>query len=189
VNKIDVLNFLSHGIAKTDVPRPAFATPDDDEPRSVGDPLKSFAVNLTGNPGFGQVLSQARGEKVEVTLQQAAAAALPLGDASADTVVSVLVLCSVPDQAAALAEADRVLRPGGKLLLVEHVRAGDPAVARRQDRREGFHVRFAGGCHPNRDTLRAIAAAGFDTAAVRQVTLPGTRLTRPGIEGVARKPG
>ena len=62
-------------------------------------------------------------------------------------------------------------------------------AARRQDRREGFHVRFAGGCHPNRDTLRAIAAAGFDTAAVHRVTLPGTKVTSPGIEGAARKPG
>jgi ubiquinone/menaquinone biosynthesis C-methylase UbiE len=95
----------------------------------------------------------------------------------------------VPDQAAALVEVNRVLRPGGRLLLVEHVRAADPAVARRQDRRERFHVRFAGGCHPNRDTLRAVAAAGFDTAAIERVTLPGTRITSPGIQGVVRKPG
>jgi ubiquinone/menaquinone biosynthesis C-methylase UbiE len=129
----------------------------------------------------------ARGATARLAVRQAPAESLPLPDASVDTVVSTLVLCSVPDQAAALVEANRVLRPGGRLLLVEHVRAADPAVARRQDRRE--RVRFAGGCHPNRDTLRAVAAAGFDTAAIERVTLPGTRITSPGIQGVARKPG
>jgi SAM-dependent methyltransferase len=134
-------------------------------------------------------LRAARGATARLTVRQAPAESLPLPDASVDTVVSTLVLCSVPDQAAALAEANRVLRPGGRLVLVEHVRAADPAVARRQDRREGFQVRFAGSCHPNRDTLGAVAAAAFDTAAVQRVTLPGTRITSPGIQGVARKPG
>jgi ubiquinone/menaquinone biosynthesis C-methylase UbiE len=130
----------------------------------------------------------ARKADAELALKQAPAEALPLGDASVDTVVSILVLCSVPDQAAVLAEAKRVLRPGGRLLLLEHVRAADPALADRQDRGERRQVRFAGGCHPNRDTLRAVAAAGFDTSDVRPVTLPGTRITSPGIAGTARKP-
>jgi ubiquinone/menaquinone biosynthesis C-methylase UbiE len=130
----------------------------------------------------------ARKTDADLTLKQAPAEALPLGDASVDTVVSILVLCSVPDQAVALAEARRVLRPGGRLLLLEHVRAADPALARRQDRSERRQVRFAGGCHPNRDTLGAVAAAGFDTSAVQAVALPGTRITSPGITGVARKP-
>jgi ubiquinone/menaquinone biosynthesis C-methylase UbiE len=129
----------------------------------------------------------ARKAKAKVTVQQATAEALPLPSGSVDTVVATLVLCSVPDQAAALAEADRVLKPGGRLLLLEHVRASDPALARKQDRRERTQVRFAGGCHPNRDTLRAVLAAGFQADAVEQVTLPGMRLTRPGISGVARK--
>jgi len=130
----------------------------------------------------------ARKANVKLTLEQAPAEALPLGDASVDTVVSILVLCSVADQAVALAEANRVLRPGGKLLLLEHVRAADPTLANRQDRSERRQVRFAGGCHPNRDTLHAVAAAGFDTGAVQAVTLPGIKLTSPGITGVARKP-
>ena len=129
----------------------------------------------------------ARKAKVKLTLQQAPAEALPLGDGSVDTVVSILVLCSVPDQAAALAESNRVLKPGGRLLLLEHVRASEPALARKQDRRERTQVRFAGGCHPNRDTLRAVVAAGFDARAVEDVTLPGMRITRPGIAGAARK--
>jgi ubiquinone/menaquinone biosynthesis C-methylase UbiE len=130
----------------------------------------------------------ARKTAANLTLEQAPAEALPLGDASVDTVVCILVLCSVPDQAVALAEAKRVLRPGGSLLLLEHVRAADPALAHRQDRGERRQVRFAGGCHPNRDTLRAVAAAGFDTGGVRSVTLPGIKITSPGIAGVARKP-
>ncbi|HEV8373114.1 MAG TPA: class I SAM-dependent methyltransferase [Actinomycetota bacterium] len=125
--------------------------------------------------------------RAKVTVLRAAAEALPLPSRSADVVVSTLVLCSVPDQAAALAEAYRVLKPGGRLLLLEHVRAGDPALARKRDRRERTQVRFAGGCHPNRDTLRAVVAAGFDARAVEDVTLPGMRITRPGIAGVARK--
>jgi ubiquinone/menaquinone biosynthesis C-methylase UbiE len=129
----------------------------------------------------------ARRAKAKVTVLQAAAEALPLPSRSADVVVSTLVLCSVPDQAAALAEVSRVLKPGGRLLLLEHVRASDPALARKQDRRERTQVRFAGGCHPNRDTLRAVVAAGFDARAVQDVTLPGMRITRPGIAGAARK--
>jgi ubiquinone/menaquinone biosynthesis C-methylase UbiE len=125
--------------------------------------------------------------RAKVTVLRAAAEALPLPSRSADVVVSTLVLCSVPDQAAALAEANRVLKPGGRLLLLEHVRASDPALARKQDRRERTQVRFAGGCHPNRDTLRAVVAAGFDARAVEDVTLPGMRITRPGIAGAARK--
>ena len=130
----------------------------------------------------------ARKAKATLSLRQAPAEALPLATGSADTVVSTLVLCSVPDQATALAEAARVLKPGGRLLLVEHVRSSDPALAAEQDRRERAQVRFAGGCHPNRDTLAAVVAAGFDTGTVEPVTLPGMRLTRPGIAGVARKP-
>ena len=130
----------------------------------------------------------ARKARATLSLRQAPAEALPLPTGSADTVVSTLVLCSVPDQAAALAEAVRVLKPGGRLLLLEHVRASDPGLAGEQDRRERTQVRFAGGCHPNRDTLAAVVAAGFEAGAVEPVTLPGMRLTRPGIAGVARKP-
>ena len=130
----------------------------------------------------------ARRASARLSLRQAPAESLPLPAGSADTVVSTLVLCSVPDQAAVLAEATRVLKPGGRLLLLEHVRSGDPALAGEQDRRERTHVRFAGGCHPNRDTLAAVAAAGIEPGGVEPVTLPGMRLTRPGIAGVARKP-
>jgi ATP-dependent Clp protease ATP-binding subunit ClpA len=70
VNKIDVLNFLSHGIAKTDVPRPAFATPDDDGPHPMGDPLKAFAVNLNERAKKGEIDPLiGRGPELERTIQ------------------------------------------------------------------------------------------------------------------------
>jgi ATP-dependent Clp protease ATP-binding subunit ClpA len=70
VNKIDVLNFLSHGIAKSDAPRPAFATPDDEEPRGFGDPLKSFAVNLNERAKKGEIDPLiGRGPELERTIQ------------------------------------------------------------------------------------------------------------------------
>ena len=108
----------------------------------------------------------------------ATAAALPLPDDSVDAVVATLVLCSVPDLPAALAEVRRVLRPGGSLLLLEHVRAADPATARWQDRLDPAWRRLAQGCHPNRNTVAAVAAAGF-TVVERHpvpVAMPGARL-------------
>lgn len=92
---------------------------------------------------------------------EAPAERLPVADASVDAVVSTLVLCTVDDSAAAVAEVFRVLRPGGRLLLLEHVRGPDPRLARWQDRLERPWGWFSGGCHPNRDTEAAIAASGL----------------------------
>lgn len=98
---------------------------------------------------------------VTVEISGAGAEALPFPDDSFDTVISTLVLCTVPDQARALREIRRVLRPGGLLLFVEHVRAVGP-WARWQDRIEPLWGRLFGGCHPNRDTVAAIKDAGFE---------------------------
>jgi len=104
-----------------------------------------------------------------------------------DAVVSSFVLCSVAAQAPVLAEMRRVLKPRGRLVLLEHVR-GEGNVARWQDRLAPLHRRLAGNCHLNRDTGAAVAAAGFDVAAVRPTHLPGThKLVRPGIQGTAIK--
>src|SRR5215210_4288162 len=107
---------------------------------------------------LGQKLGDAR---VPVEVSAAGAEALPFPDGSFDTVVSTLVLCTVPDQEAALDEVRRVLRPGGRLLFIEHVRAAGSA-ARWQDRLEPLWRRLLGGCHPNRDTVAAIEEAGFE---------------------------
>jgi ubiquinone/menaquinone biosynthesis C-methylase UbiE len=107
---------------------------------------------------IGPKLDEAR---VPVEVSAAGAEALPYPDGSVDTVVSTLVLCTVPDQEAALDEVRRVLRPGGRLLFIEHVRAAGSA-ARWQDRLEPLWRRLLGGCHPNRDTVAAIEEAGFE---------------------------
>jgi ubiquinone/menaquinone biosynthesis C-methylase UbiE len=98
---------------------------------------------------------------VPVEISAAGAEALPFPDGSFDTVVSTLVLCTVPDQEAALDELRRVLRPGGRLLFIEHVRAAG-STARWQDRLEPLWRRLLGGCHPNRDTVAAIEEAEFE---------------------------
>ncbi len=93
----------------------------------------------------------------------ASAEAIPLDDESLDTVVSTLVLCTVDFPDLALAEARRVLRPGGQFLFIEHVRSHSPSVARWQDRLETPWRHFGAGCRCNRDTIASIAAAGFAT--------------------------
>ncbi len=137
---------------------------------------------------FRRAEKAARAARGAVSLKRAPAESLPFPNSSVDTVVSTLVLCSVRDQTITLAEIGRVLRPGGSLLLLEHVRSHDPTLARKQDAHELRHVRFAGGCHPNRDTLASVAAAGFDVGDVQRFQLPGFKIVGPGIRGVARKP-
>lgn len=93
----------------------------------------------------------------------ASAETIPLEAQSLDTVVSTLVLCTVDFPDRALAEVARVLRPGGQLLFIEHVRSHSPRVARWQDRLQTPWRHFGAGCRCNRDTLASIAAAGFST--------------------------
>jgi len=90
---------------------------------------------------------------------------LPLADASVDTVVSTLALCTVDEPERALREIARVLRPDGQLLFIEHVRASSRLVAACQDRLVEPWRRFAGGCRCNRDTVERMRACGFTVAA------------------------
>lgn len=122
------------------------------------------------------------------TVEQRVAQSLGLADESVDDVVSTLVLCSVPDPAEALAELKRVLKPGGALLFFEHVRASDPKLAAKQDKRERMWGRISAGCHPNRDTESSIRAAGFDVEILEHFDIKGSKLVRPHIRGVARTP-
>lgn len=106
------------------------------------------------------------------TVITAPAEELPFPDDTFDTVVSTLVLCTVRDQAAALGEVLRVMRPGAALLVLEHVR-GEGRVATWQDRLHGPWRLVGCGCHCNRDTATALADAGFDTAALRSARWQG----------------
>ncbi|UVO13306.1 methyltransferase domain-containing protein [Mycobacterium sp. SVM_VP21] len=93
---------------------------------------------------------------------------IPFPDNSFDSVHVGLVLCSVDDVDATLAEIRRVLAPGGRLVVLEHVR-GDGAMGRFQDLIAKPWAWLASGCRPNRRTLDAIAAAGFDTTALNSI--------------------
>jgi SAM-dependent methyltransferase len=97
---------------------------------------------------------------------------LPFEDSSIDTAIFTLSLCTIPDPAAALIEVARVLRPGGRMLFLEHVRSEDPRFARWQDRLERPWHFFCDGCYCNRDTLAAIGASPLRVERVERAQLP-----------------
>jgi len=117
-------------------------------------------------------------------VRRAPAEHLPFDDDAFDAVVATLVLCTVRDVPQALAEARRVLRPGGEVRFLEHVRSSG-AGARVQDTLQPVWGWFSGGCHWNRETERAIADAGFRIEEVRHTKL-GPLM--PAIVGTARAP-
>lgn len=139
-----------------------------------------------------QAQATAPGAPVRVTVLDGVADALPLEDASCDAAVACLVLCTVPNQATALAELRRVLKPGGELRFLEHVRGDTPRMARAQrfvDRT--FWPHAFGGCHTARETVAAIEAAGFALErhrGLRPRSLPSFLPIHPQALGVARKP-
>lgn len=131
---------------------------------------------------------RARRAGVPVEVLDGDALSLPFPDASFDTVVVSLVLCTIPDPAQALREAHRVLRPGGSLRFYEHVRSGEEKLARRQDRWCTPWRWFGRGCHPNRDTVSLIEASGFAVGELDEFPLAGApSIVRPHVLGVAER--
>jgi SAM-dependent methyltransferase len=131
---------------------------------------------------------RAEGLGREVVTTRAPVESLPFEDASFDTVVASLLLCSVDDQDRALTEIRRVLTPGGQYLFLEHVRSNDPKTARRQDKLERLWGVVAFGCHPNRETLPRIEAA-FEVVEVERSEMPiGPKIVRPYVLGRAVVP-
>lgn len=114
------------------------------------------------------------GAKIPSELRDDPAEASSLADASVDTVVCTYTLCTVHSPLAALAEAKRVLKPGGLLLFCEHGLAPDPKVARMQKAIEPVWRRLAGGCLLTRDPLALLAQAGFQVDGPERMYLPGT---------------
>jgi SAM-dependent methyltransferase len=112
---------------------------------------------------------------------------LPFEDDSFDTVVVTLVLCTVPNPAATLAEIKRVLKPDGQFLFLEHVRSPDSGLAKWQDRLEKPWRFLGDGCHCNRDTEAAISAAGFELRDVEHPEFPkAPPIVKPMAKGSAR---
>ena len=133
----------------------------------------------------------ARDAPVPVRVLDAVADPLPYLDADFDAAVASLVLCTVPDQARALGELHRVIRPGGELRFYEHVQAkGQPlrALLELADR-SSIWPRIAGGCHPNRETLEAIVGAGVEVERSRRFAFAPLRFEPPipHVLGVARR--
>lgn len=133
----------------------------------------------------------ARAERLGVPLELVAAPAeaIPFEDGSFDTAVATHVFCTVRNPERALAEVYRVLRPGGTFRFLEHVRATDDRAARWQDRLTPVWRFIAAGCHPNRRTAEAIAAAGFVFDELERFELPAGGPAKPQVFGVARRPG
>lgn len=120
-----------------------------------------------------------------VELLDAPAESLPLADSSVDAVVFACVLCTVSDPNRALTEARRVLKAGGKLCVLEHVR-GTGRLARWQDRITPIWKLAMGGCHPNRDNETAIRDAGFTVEQIERFDpFPRWVPTRPWLQATA----
>jgi ubiquinone/menaquinone biosynthesis C-methylase UbiE len=124
------------------------------------------------------------GAKASVQLISAAAEALPFPDGVFDEVVATLVFCSVRSPALSLREVRRVLKPGGRLRFMEHVRSPDARWAAMQDLVTPLWKLIADGCCPNRPTLDSIRQAGFDVKSVERYPL-GPYPVRPQVRGIA----
>ena len=117
---------------------------------------------------------------------EGSAEAIPLQDASVDTVVTTWTLCSIPDALRALRDMRRVLRPGGRLLFVEHGRAPDPNVIWWQDRLTPAWKRLGGGCHLNRAIETLVEGAGFQFDRLETGYMRGPKPMTFMYEGSAR---
>lgn len=126
---------------------------------------------------------------VRVVFAAAVGEALPLADASVDAVLCAFVLCSVSDPAQTLAEVRRVLRPGGRLLLLEHVRAPRGSLLERvQVRVDPLWRRLAGGCSCARDTRATVRAAGFEDGELQELWMANAPLCACHLVGPAAQP-
>ncbi len=154
-----------------------------------GDSVEKLILAEPEAPMFKRLQSTSAKSAVPNEIVLATAESLPLADASVDTAVSTIVLCTVESQERSLAEIARVLKPGGKLLFLEHVRSRDPKVAKWQDRLNWLWKKFGNGCNCNRRTLDVIDNSQFKITDAKHGSIPkASRLIRPCITGTAIRP-
>jgi Methylase involved in ubiquinone/menaquinone biosynthesis len=143
-------------------------------------------IGLEPNPHMHDFLrEQLAGRPLDATLRTDPAQDTGLPDACADVVVSTLVLCSVPSLDDTLAELRRILKPGGRLLFIEHVAAPhDTWLYTLQRGIRPVWTRLADGCHPDRETGRALQRAGFSSVSFDRFDT-GLPVVSPHVMGVA----
>lgn len=150
-----------------------------------GTDVQSLTVTEPEAPMLRRLERRAKEQAPKAMVLRAPAEDLPFEDDTFDVAVSTLVLCGVTDQPRALRQLRRVLRPGGQLLFIEHVRSDDAKLARRQDRMNPIN-RFVVHCDCNRPTLTSIQQAGFTITQIEHETMPKVpSFVRPLIVGIA----
>jgi ubiquinone/menaquinone biosynthesis C-methylase UbiE len=153
-----------------------------------GPAVASLTMTEPQLPMLRRLERSVRQYRPATTVLRAPAEDLPFDDHTFDVAVSTLVLCGVDDQPRALRELRRVLRPGGQLLFIEHVRSEDPGRARAQDRMNWIN-RLVVCCDCNRPTLSSIEQAGFTVTQIAHTALPkAPSFVSPTIVGSATAP-
>ena len=153
-----------------------------------GTDVQSLTITEPEAPMLRRLERKACEQAPEAMVLRAPAEDLPFDDDTFDVAVSTLVLCGVTDQPRALRQLRRVLRPGGQLLFIEHVRSDDSRLARRQDRMNPIN-RFVVHCDCNRPTLTTIQQAGFTVTQIEHHTMPkAPSFVSPLIVGTATAP-
>jgi ubiquinone/menaquinone biosynthesis C-methylase UbiE len=150
-----------------------------------GPGVESLTVTEPEPAMLRRLEQRVREQAPKAKVVRAPAEQLPFEDEAFDVAVSTLVLCGVDDQARALGELRRVLRPGGRLIFIEHVRSDEPGLARWQDRLNGLN-KFVACCDCNRRTLDSIKAEGFEVTEVDHTELKKVPpFVRPLVVGTA----
>lgn len=153
-----------------------------------GPGVRSLTMTEPEPPMLRRLEQRVREHRPSATVLRAPAEDLPFEDHTFDVAVSTLVLCGVDDQPRALRELRRVLRPGGRLLVLEHLRAEDPALARLQDRMNWLN-RIVVHCDCNRPTLDSIRQAGFAVTQIDRTKMPeAPKFVGPAIVGTVTAP-
>jgi ubiquinone/menaquinone biosynthesis C-methylase UbiE len=153
-----------------------------------GPEVEQLTVTEPHVPMMRRLEGRVRDRGSAAKVMRAPAEDLPFDNGTFDVAVSTLVLCGVDDQPRALRELRRVLRPGGRLLFLEHVRSDDPARARLQDRMNWLN-RIVVMCDCNRPTLDTLRQAGFTVTSLEHTALPkAPKFVSPAILGVATTP-